>query len=97
MGLSRPVMGQLYIRIKRTNSWRTRSESLIVVTMRITVYWDVSQFSQSVLEEPAASYITPSTLRMDEADSFKTFVIGYRLHGSATQQTVIFNSTCLVL
>jgi len=47
------------------------------VTMMIPVYWDVRPFSHSVLEEPAATYIPPSTLKMEAAESFKTFVTGY--------------------
>lgn len=63
--------------IKRTNSWHTRSGGLTVVTMRIPVYWDVRPFSQSVLEESAATYIPASTLKMEAAESFKTFVTSY--------------------
>jgi len=47
------------------------------VTMRIPVYWDVRPFSPSVLEESAATYIPPSTLKMEAAESIETFVTGY--------------------
>lgn len=44
------------------------------MTVRIPVYQDVRLFSLSVLEEPAATYIPPLTLKMEAVESFKTFV-----------------------
>jgi hypothetical protein len=54
----------------------------MVVTMKITVCWDLKLFSQSVLDEPAATNIPPSTLQMEAADSFKTLVTSYQIKWS---------------